>query len=125
MSDSILILPLHYDLLQLVELAKKVFHSPNLRDELRLCCEKVGIKPKQLKRSVATRWNTLAEVIERALYLRPAIDKFVLLSKFEKMGQRGPRRYQLSPSEWDILIQLEDMLSVSLLCSNSITTVVC
>ena len=66
-----------------------------------------------MKRAVATRWNTLADAIERALYLRPGLDKFLQLTKFDKSAKRGGlRRYRLSGEEWTILHQLYDVLKV-------------
>ncbi|KAK7689201.1 hypothetical protein QCA50_002610 [Cerrena zonata] len=72
------------------------------------------IKPKQMKRSVETHWNTLAKVIQRALYLCAAIDKVVSLSKYDKNGKKGLRQYRLLSMEWNILRQLGHVLGAFL-----------
>lgn len=98
---------------QLVELAKRVFHSPSLRTDLRTCCEKAEITPKEMKRAVPTRWNSLAEAIGRAVELRAGIDALVRLGKYDKPAKKGElRQYRLSPREWDILGQLHEVLKV-------------
>lgn len=70
-----------------------------------------------MKRAVATRWNSLAEAIKRALYLRKALDRLVSLSKYDKPKKKGGlRRYRLSDDKWVILTQLYDVLKVSTNC---------
>lgn len=63
-------------------------------------------------RHVATRWNSLADAIGRAIELRPAIDKLLGLTKYDKPGKAGLRRYKLSDEEWKILIALYPLLEV-------------
>ena len=67
-----------------------------------------------MKRAVATRWNSLAEAISRALELRQAIDALVRLGKYDKSIKSGGLRHlRLSENEWQILTQLQDVLKVS------------
>lgn len=84
-----------------------------MREDLKACCKAVNLKPKMMKRAVATRWNSLAEAIGRALYLRAALDKLLLLTKYDKgKRQGGLRRLRLSDEEWMILTQLHGILKV-------------
>ncbi len=105
-----------YRNLQLLGLAKRAFHSPTIREDLKACCVAAEITPKQMKRAVATRWNSLAEAIHRALYLRKALDRLVSLTKYDKPKKNGGlRRYRLSDDEWTILTQLYEVLKVNTL----------
>ena len=61
----------------MTKLAKRVFHSSLLRDDLAACCVRVKVEPKLIKRSVSTCWNLVAEMIESALHLRLALDRLV------------------------------------------------
>ena len=99
---------------QLTELAKRVFHSPTLRVDLAACCAKSHIEAMEMIRSIVTRWNTLAEAIGRALYLRDAIDKLVTLAKHQKVpsGKKSIRRFKLTDDEWLLLEQLHPLLEV-------------
>ena len=66
-----------------------------------------------MKRAVATRWNSLAQAIARALYLRKALDRLVSLTKYDKsQRQGGLRHFRLSEQEWSILTQLYEVLKV-------------
>ena len=64
-------------------------------------------------RAVATRWNTMAELIGRALQLREALMLLVGLEQHNK-GARGVRlsRFKLSKQEWELLNQLHPLLEV-------------
>ncbi len=84
-----------------------------MREDLKACCKAVNIAPKMMKRAVATRWNSLADAIQRALYLRLALDKLLHLTKYDKSKQAGGlRRFRLSDDEWKILTQLYTVLKV-------------
>lgn len=66
-----------------------------------------------MKRAVATRWNSLADAITRALYLRKALERLLTLTKYDKgKRQGGLRRFRLSDQEWNILTQLRAVLKV-------------
>ena len=67
-------------------------------------------------RDVATRWNSTAELIQRALELAPALKILVVKAEHNKPG-RGVRlkRFQLSPEEWMLLTDLSPLLDVRLL----------
>lgn len=97
---------------QLSGLAKRIFHSPTLREDLATSCQKAKIPSKLMLRAVATRWNSLAEAIGRALELRQGIEKMLLMSKHDKGGKKGLRRFRLSSEEWKMLEQLYPLLKV-------------
>ena len=71
-----------------MQLAKRIFHSPTLREDLAASCEKTKVVLKQMVRAVATRWNSLAQAIARALELCLALDNLLSLSKYTK-GRNG------------------------------------
>jgi hypothetical protein len=64
-------------------------------------------------RAVATRWNTVAELIGRVLQLREGLQVLVSLEQHNKSA-RGVRlkRFKLSKQEWDLLSQLHPLLDV-------------
>ena len=67
-------------------------------------------------RDVSTRWNSTAELIQRALELAPALKILVVKAEHNKPG-RGVRlkRFQLSHEEWMLLAELSPLLDVSFL----------
>lgn len=64
-------------------------------------------------RDVSTRWNSTAELTQRALELSPALKILVIKAEYNKPG-RGVRlkRFQLSPDEWNLLAKLSPLLDV-------------
>ena len=100
-------------MLQLCELAKRVFHSPTIREDLTAACEKHRLTPKQLIRAIVTRWNSLAMAIARGLELRAANDTILAMSKYTK-GSSDLRRFRLSLAEWELLAQLYGVLEASI-----------
>lgn len=63
-------------------------------------------------RVVPTRWNSLVEAIQRALFLRPAIERLLSQTKYSKRGKDGLVRFKLSTKEWKLLEELDDLLTV-------------
>ena len=72
---------------------------------------------------VPTRWNSIAELVQRALELGPALKILVVKVEHNKPG-RGVRlkRFQLSSEEWKLLSELSPLLDVSFLVKLCITT---
>jgi len=64
-------------------------------------------------RDVPTRWNSTAELTQRALELSPALKILVVKAEYNKPG-RGVRlkRFQLSLDEWNLLAKLSPLLDV-------------
>jgi hypothetical protein len=97
---------------QLKNLGKRVFNSPTLREDLKTSCEQSKIKPKLMIRAVATRWNTMVELIGRALHLREALTLLVNLEQHNKGRSVRLNRFKLSKQEWELLSQLYPLLEV-------------
>jgi hypothetical protein len=91
-----------------------VFHSPTLRDALEATCLEIGIKPQSFIRPVATRWNSLAEVLQRALVLEEAINSLCDRHEFNNRTMRL-RSFILSDDEKLVMAQLSPLLDVGLL----------
>jgi hypothetical protein len=71
------------------------------------------IEPKLIKRSVATRWNSVAEMVESALYLRVPLDKLVEMDRHNTSTAKTCLcQLKVLGKEWDILSQLTKVLSV-------------
>jgi len=66
--------------------------------------------------AVATRWNTMATLLERALKLHEPLNLLVTLEQHNK-NSHGVRlqRFKLSRQEWDLLTQLYPLLEVRLI----------
>jgi hypothetical protein len=98
---------------QLTKLAKRIFHSSVLHEDLAESCVKARIEPKNVVRSVLTRWNSVAETLRRSLYLRLAIEKLVAIERHNTAKSARLKRFKLKKEEWDLLMQLEPILSVN------------
>ena len=99
-------------IVQLRNLANKIVNSPTLKEDLDVSCEDASIPTKQMVRDVSTRWNSTAELIQRALELKGALN--ILVIKAEHNRPRGVRlqRFRLSQSEWALLAELSPLLEV-------------
>ncbi|KIP05872.1 hypothetical protein PHLGIDRAFT_14237 [Phlebiopsis gigantea 11061_1 CR5-6] len=86
---------------KLVELAKRVFHSPSIRADLKSCCVKAQVDDLQL-------------AVIRALKIRGGVNKLLALPKYTAKGKKGLGRFKISDDEWTILEQLKDLLSAFL-----------
>lgn len=95
-----------------MKIGRRVFNTQQMQEELADQCELAHIKPQKMIRAVATRWNSMHPVLERALALRPALDRLVQLPQFNKVPKRKMRKFLLSPGEWNILEHLEKVLQV-------------
>ena len=92
---------------------KRIFHSPVLREDLAESCAKARIKPKNVVRSVPTCWNSVAKTLQRSLYLRPALEKLIAIEHHNTMKSARLKRFKLKKEEWELLTQLELILSVN------------
>ena len=90
-----------------------MYHSPVLREDFKIACEKAGIKPLQMKCAIATHWNSLADAIMHALKVCHSLEGLLTLAKYDKLGPQSLRRCKVTRQEWEILEQLEPLLSVS------------
>ena len=95
-----------------MKIGRRVFNSETLQQELVHSCEVVDIPSRKMIRSVATRWNSLHPVLERAIALRPALDHLVRQPAVNKTRDRKLQRFALSNAEWTIVVQFEELLRV-------------
>jgi len=63
-------------------------------------------------RDVATRWNSTAELLERALQLREALSLLVISEQHNRPRSACLKRFQLSKNEWELLEKLFPLLEV-------------
>jgi hypothetical protein len=63
-------------------------------------------------RDVATRWNSTAALLERALQLREALNQLVVSEQHNRPRTARLRRFQLSKNEWELLDRLFPLLEV-------------
>jgi hypothetical protein len=96
----------------MTKLAKRIFYNAILRDDLAACCIRVKVEPRLIKRSVPTRWNSVAEMIESALHLRTALDRLVEMDRHNTVAKTRLRKLKILQKEWDVLSQLTKILSV-------------
>lgn len=64
--------------------------------------------------SVPTRWNSVAETLRRSLYLRLALEKLIVLERHNTDKSARLKRFKLRKEEWELLTQLEPILSVNI-----------
>lgn len=76
-------------------------------------CIKSKIKSLQMIRDVATHWNSTAQLIERSLALREALNLLVNLEQHNRPRSSRLKRFQLTKPEWELLKRLIPLLEVS------------
>jgi hypothetical protein len=98
-------------------LSKKVFHSPTIREELgKLCATNdPPLEDQVLLHSVPTRWNSVAEMLERALKLKDVVSDLCDQAQFNKRDGVRLRRFIIQDDEWLLLEQLKPLLGVCIL----------
>jgi hypothetical protein len=97
-----------------------VFHSPTIREELAALCrdytddqnKPAPLTEQVLLRSVPTRWNSVAEMLSRALTLLPVLTTLCERAQFNKRDGVRLKRFILDDDEWMVLNQLEPLLGV-------------
>lgn len=98
--------------LQILKLSRKVWNSPTIRAELANLAANAHLNSKVLIRSVKTRWNTVTEVLGRALEMRAVLMDLCHMVQFNKARGVRLRQFVLSNEEWVVLQQLHDLLDV-------------
>jgi hypothetical protein len=61
-------------------------------------------------RDVATRWNSTAKLLERALQLHEALNLLVISEQHNQPRSAHLKRIQLSKNEWELLEKLFPLL---------------
>lgn len=73
-------------------------------------------------RAVATRWNTMAELIGQALKLREPLSLLVGLDQHNRGACRVRlQRFKLTKQEWELLAQLHPLLDIFLEATKKIS----
>lgn len=106
--------------MQILSLSRKVWNSPAIRGELTSLASAAELDSEVLIRAVKTRWNTVTEVLERALEMREVLGDLCDMAQFNKRSGVRLRRFLLTDEEWEILSQLSRLLDVSLSASKGI-----
>ena len=101
----------------MLKLTNKVWNNPPIRVALEEIAGAAKLDSKVLVRAVKTRWNTVTEVLERALQMREVLAQLCDMNAFNspKSGGVQLRRYTIEDDEWEILEQLFKLLHVSLI----------
>ncbi|OJT06793.1 hypothetical protein TRAPUB_2358 [Trametes pubescens] len=108
---------------KVLKLSTKVWNSPSVRAELsRLVSSEPDLKSEVLVRAVKTRWNTVTEVLDRALKMRNVLGGLCDKVEFNKRDGVRLRRYILSDSEWVIVNELHQLLMPFLYATRKIST---
>ncbi|KAF5318504.1 hypothetical protein D9619_011038 [Psilocybe cf. subviscida] len=106
---------------KLRKLAIKTTNSPTILHALYEICDKVHIPRKRSVKDVPTRWNSTAELVTRGIELRPALDRLVMMSDFNKPGGVRLGRYRLLSDDWDTLEGLLPMLNLLMFATKEIS----
>ncbi|KAL1945891.1 hypothetical protein VTO73DRAFT_1893 [Trametes versicolor] len=107
---------------KVTKLSKKVWNSPPVRAALAtLTHDAPDIHSEVLVRSVATRWNTVAAVIERALELQEVLGDLCDMAQFNKPRGVRLRRFILTDDDWMLLDQLHRLLDPFVYLTNEIS----
>ena len=110
---------------QILHLSNRVWNHASIRAELSSLAAAAGLNSEVLVRSVATRWNTVAGVLERSLDMQDVIPQLCDMAQFNKKETRTKdgkvkstgvrlRRYILNDEEWEVIEQLHRLLDVCL-----------
>lgn len=84
-------------------MANKIINSPTLKADLEAECLRAGVEEKQMIRDVQTRWNSTAELIQRALDLKEPLKALIVKQEYNKPCGIRLAWFQLSNVEWDLL----------------------
>lgn len=98
---------------QIIKLSAKVWNSVTIREELAKLASDAQLNAEVLVRSVKTRWNTVAHVLERALDMHEVLDALCNEPQFNKRTGARLRRFILTENEWKLIEQLFRLLDVS------------
>ncbi|KAH9856051.1 hypothetical protein C2E23DRAFT_707219, partial [Lenzites betulinus] len=104
-------------------LSRKTWNSPAIRGALGTLSKEHNLNSEVLIRAVRTRWNTVTEVIQRALDMKEVLGDLCDMHQFNK-DKRGPRlrRFILNEDEWALLDDLFRLLDPFLFATKQIST---
>jgi hypothetical protein len=92
--------PFKATLTKIRELAKAIQLGSKKPASFRNACRELELKHLRIPLDVAVRWNSTYRMIERAIYLRPALDRLIT-NHFEDLNE-----YRLTGNEWAIAEQV-------------------
>ncbi|PIL32861.1 hypothetical protein GSI_04979 [Ganoderma sinense ZZ0214-1] len=95
---------------KILKLSAKVWNNPNVRAEMSRLAKEAGLQSEVLVRPVATRWNTICAVLERALDMQEVATEVCDQAQFNKRDGVRLRRFVLSEEEWRMLDDLYQLL---------------
>ena len=94
------------------ELAKAARHGSKKPNSMRIACREAKVTYHLIPFDVTVRWNSTYRMLEKAVYLRDALDKFVGLHMDDLSDHR------LSDHEWGVAEQLLMILMPFQRCTN-------
>ena len=97
---------------QILKLSIKVFHSPQIREELASLSADAGLHSEVLIRTVKTRWNTVHDALERAIDMQDVLGELCDKAQFNKRSGARLRRFIVTDEEWQLIDQLYRLLDV-------------
>ncbi|THU78735.1 hypothetical protein K435DRAFT_578893, partial [Dendrothele bispora CBS 962.96] len=97
-----------HDVIASIRALVRGIRSSSLRRQLfSEILENLGQKDLQLLRDVTTRWSSTFLMIDRAIILREAIERFLASQRFQEL-----EKYRLEDSDWDTLDLYRRVLEV-------------
>ncbi|KAF8999900.1 hypothetical protein BDZ89DRAFT_969228, partial [Hymenopellis radicata] len=100
-------------LLQILKLGHRCAIKKRIQHQLAILCKASGLKATTMVKRVATRWNTMNNVIRRATNLQVPLDKLCMLPMFN-IGKPTTRlrRFKLTPNEWALMWSLRPVFKL-------------
>ena len=95
-----------------MKLSTKVWNNVTVRAELARLAKDAELNSEVLVRSVKTRWNTVADVLERAIDMQEVLEELCDMAQFNKKTGVRLRRFLVADEEWIILDELHRLLDV-------------
>ncbi|KAL1937047.1 hypothetical protein VTO73DRAFT_15573 [Trametes versicolor] len=106
---------------KILKLSRKVWNSPTIRAELSKLATEADLNSDVLVRCVKTRWNSVTEVLARALEMRTVLTDLCDMVQFNKARGARLRQYILSDEEWTAIAQIYALLDPFLYATKQIS----
>lgn len=89
-------------------MSQTIASSPLQRESFEHCCQFAKVKPLRMRYDVPTRWNSAYLMLQRAVYLRKAIDQYITDADSDNMDLSA---LQITKVEWE---QVEMLMTILL-----------